>query len=306
MDSAFVARVAALLTLGVAVGACFDFDATIAGGPLSDGGALDAGGDSTTTSTDGAAAGDASTHDGASADGGADSASGPFCASYPRPTSEGAIFFCDDFDDDTLPGNWASFETMGGTMTETDASFVSPPNSLDESFAAIATGTTLDVALRTPFSVPPIPTTLTFAFSVDAVRIDTSANAAIVLGALDFLDSGGARYSLVESILIEGGVATLSLSEQSGLADGGMPYIGHALGKSLTANTFSNISLVVDWTATTSAEAKVSVDGAQVLDTPLTMTVQAATLQLGIGTSYVAEPSPGWELRYDDVVFTAM
>ncbi len=291
-----------------AAGACFDFDATIAGGPL------DGSADSTSTA-DGATTGDASDHDGGAGDAGdgsvvtdasGDTSTGPFCASYPHPTSPGALFFCDDFDEDPLPGSWASYVHMSGTLTETNAISVSAPNSLDESIPAIALGGTLDVALRTPFSLPPIPSTMTLAFSIDPVQIDTTANSAIVLSAIDFLDANGGRYSLVLSIQTESGAATMNFSEQSGLSDGGMPYIAHVLAPALAPNTFTTLDIEIDWTTLTTAEAKITVGGLQALDTALTMTVQATSLQIGIGTSYVHEPSPGWELRYDNVVFSAM
>jgi hypothetical protein len=262
-------------------GACFDFDATMRGGPLTEaGGTSDA----------------------------ADSSTGPFCANYARPTSPGALFFCDDFDEKPLPGAWNSFEEASGTLAETDAAAVSPPNSLDEVIPALTAGQALDVALRTPLQLPPLQSTLRFAFSVEPVRVDASAGAAIVLGAIDFLDGAGARYSVELAIQMQNGAAAMALGEQSGLADGGSSYANHPLPpeQSLRNGTFTNLVIAIDWISGTATEAKVDVNGAQVLDVPLTMTVTPATLQIGVGTSYVTEPSPGWEIRYDNVVFTAM
>jgi hypothetical protein len=34
------------------------------------------------------------------------------------------------------------------------------------------------------------------------------------------------------------------------------------------------------------------------------MNVQATSLQISIGTTYSTEPSSGWEIRYDNVLFT--
>jgi hypothetical protein len=55
-----------------------------------------------------------------------------------------------------------------------------------------------------------------------------------------------------------------------------------------------------------SATANVVMNGAQVLSLPLTMSVQAASLQISVGTTYATEPSSGWEVRYDNVLFTSM
>ena len=49
------------------------------------------------------------------------------------------------------------------------------------------------------------------------------------------------------------------------------------------------------------ASVHVTFNGAPELDTPLTMTVDAQTLQLTLGSSFETEPSGGWKNRYDNV-----
>jgi hypothetical protein len=169
-----------------------------------------------------------------------------------------------------------------------------------------------------------VPSTLTFAFSVEPVRIDATANASIVLGAVDFLDRAGYRYTVGLSIVVVSGAPALELGEQSGLASGGdypdgAPplYVNHPLSQTLTLpmNAWTDIVIELDWAAGSGADAgttlagKVTVGGAQPFDVPLTMTLVPQSLQIGIGTSFVTEydsgPSPVWELRYDNVLFTA-
>jgi hypothetical protein len=278
-----------------AAAACFDFDATQRGGPLVDGG-TDAGGG-------GADAADATVvTDSSAGDGAPEASGGPFCATYP---SHGSVFFCDDFDGDGgLPGSWSTFHQTSGTLSETDASWVSPPNSIDLALGALTASQPVDVALRTPLQMPSPFSTLVFAFSVEPMSVDTSAGAAIVLGAVDFLDAANGRYSLELAIQMQSGAALMALGEQSGLADGGAQYVNHPLSApALQMHTFTGVTLNVDWTT---AKARVDVNGVQGSDVTLTPTVQPASFQIGIGTSYAAEPSPGWELRYDNVVFTAM
>jgi len=303
----------------VLAGACFDFDATMAGGPRVDAGSsdqttADAGVDSGPVDATAEGSGDAgpdagdagADHDAASA------ADGPFCV-----PPESGIFFCDDFDEGGLPGKWQTWAEMGGTLVETDASSVSPPNSVDETTMALTNGQVVNVALRTPLPVPKVPATLTFAFSVQPLRIDTTANAAIVLGAVDFLDGAGYRYSVGLAINVVSGLPALDLGEQSGLASGGNfpdgappTYVSHPLPPTmpLAMNAWTDIVVELDWTAS-SLEGKVTVGGSQELDVPLTMTVVPTSLQIGIGTSFVTEYeaglSPVWELRYDNVLFTA-
>jgi hypothetical protein len=292
-------RVGAILAIvwATIAAACFDFDATMRGGPLVDGGA-EGGSDAGTD-----VAGDAG------AETAAEASTGPFCATY--PTSPGAIFFCDDFDESPHPSGWNSIHATSGSLAETDAASVSPPNSLDEVIPALTAGQALDVALRKVPLMPTLPSTLTFAFSVEPVNVDQSSGAAIVLGAIDFLDGAGGRYSVELAIQgVQSGYAAMALGEQSGFADGGASYVNHPLpldvSSTLSVGSFTNLVITIDWTSPTGAEAKVEVNGTQKLDVPsLTMTVQPVSLQIGIGTSYVSEPSPGWELRYDNVVFTA-
>jgi len=288
------------------LGACFDFDATMADGPLADGGptGLDAGLDATLA--DGSPPADANHAGDASGDAGGPPTTdaGPFC---PPPPSEGGIFFCDDFDEDPLPGKWNTVGETGGTLAETDASAVSKPNSLDETTMPASNGQVVNVALREFLSVPSVPATLRFAFAVEPVQIDVTANAAIVLGAVDFLDAAGNRYSVGLAINVSGAAPALALGEQSGFIDGGIDYVSHPLlpTEPLAMNAWSEVVIEIDWTAATTANGIVIVNGTQELDVPLTITVQPTELQIGVGTSYVSEPAPIWELRYDNVVFTA-
>ena len=71
------------------------------------------------------------------------------------------------------------------------------------------------MALRTPFHVPAVPATLTFSFSVEPLQIDTTANAAIILGAVDFLDGAGYRYTVGLAINVASGLPALALGEQA-------------------------------------------------------------------------------------------
>jgi hypothetical protein len=100
----------------------------------------------------------------------------------------------------------------------------------------------------------------------------------------------------------------VALGEQTGLADGASSYINHPLSAAqpLPANAWTDLEIDVDWTSSTTAQASVLVNGVtELAAVPLTMTVSAASLQIGIGTTYVSEPSATWEIRYDNVWFVA-
>ena len=307
------------LTFGCALAAaCFDFDAT-ENGALVDGGAdgtahgeggEKGGPDGTTGSGDAgtdapAEAGTDSSSDApAHTDAPPDGATG-FCGSF--VPSAWAAFFCADFDEGPLPGGWKTFDETAGSLTETDASWVSAPSSLEETTNALGSFQPIDVALRTPLALPPVPSTLDLGFSFEPVTLDTSASATIVLASIDFLDASQERYSVELSLTVVNGAATLALGEQSMLSDGAAPYVYHPLPPSqpVPAGSFSDIVIEVEWATATTATGIVRVGGGQELSTPLTMTVVPESLQVGVGTSYVTEPSLGWKLRYDDVYFTA-
>jgi hypothetical protein len=314
-------RVATGLAAAVLSGGCFDFDATMAGGPPSDSGT--------------AADADASVVDSAPSDGpydasadGADVAprdsgtavdsgapDGPYCASLAQP--DGGLFFCDDFDEHALPGSWQVWGEMAGTLSETDASAVSAPNSVDETTMALSNGQVINVALRTPLPLPPLPATLSLSFDLQPVQIDPAAGAAIVLGAIDFLDGSGDRYTVGLAVNVASGKPALALGEQSGVISGGNfpdgappTFVNHPLSPTLPLpmNAWSHVVIEVDWSSS-NLEGRVLIDGNQELDVPLSMSVVPTSLQIGVGTSYVttyeAGLSPVWELRYDNVLFTA-
>jgi hypothetical protein len=313
--------VASGLVAGMLSGACFDFDATMAGGPLVDA-SSDAPTDASVTDApqnDGSFDASVDAGDGAPVEASSVTDSGmptgPYCASL--TALDAGLFFCDDFDEHGLPGSWSTWVETAGSMTETDASAVSPPSSVDETTTQLANGQAVNVALRTSFPVPPVPVTLTFAFEVQPVQIDPTAGAAIVLGAIDFLDTSSDRYTVGLAINVSSGDPALALGEQSGVVSGGNfpdgappTFVNHPLSPMmpLKLNTWSRIVIEVDWGAT-NVEGKVSIDGTPALAVPLTMTVVPTSLQIGVGTSFVTTYdgglSPVWEVRYDNVVFTA-
>jgi hypothetical protein len=323
MIAASLSATVPILAAGL-LGACFDFDATTAGGPLTAG---DASVVETNPATTADAGLDATTRDAtpppppddagvmpAGLDAAPSNDSGPpppvdaghsFCAAYDHTGAK--VFFCDDFDEKPLPGAWQSYGEMGGTLTDTTDNPYSSPNAIDEKVFDASTGTTINVAIRTLLAATAPPGTLRFAFAVDPLQIDTTANAAIVLGGIDFLDAAGNRYTMGLAVNVANGAPAMALGEQSAFIDGGVPFTNHQLPPSepLQMNAWSTVVLQINWMSATTAEAIVTVNGSQELDVQLNVTVVPTTFQIGVGTSYVTEPSPTWELLYDNVVFTA-
>jgi hypothetical protein len=228
---------------------------------------------------------------------------GGFCSSVPRPTRQDGLFFCDDFDEGSWPALWNSANEISGTLAQNGGAWVSPPNSLDIAIGALAGEQPVNVSLRASLAPPPLPATMTFAFALDPVHIDTAAHASMVLAAIDFLDAAQKRYTVQLAFDVQNAAPTTVLDE---LYSDGTPYVPHAVPVPLTMGSFTNVAIQVDWTGATTARAAVLMNGSQALSVPLTMSVQATSLQISIGTTYSTEPSSGWEIRYDNVLFTAM
>jgi hypothetical protein len=227
---------------------------------------------------------------------------GAYCGSLPRPTSQNALFFCDDFDEGSLPAPWTSVHQSSGTVAQNNGVAASPPNSLDVAIGPLATAQTINASLRASLGLPPLPSAMTFSFSVDPVRIDTSPNASMVLGAVDFLDAAQNRYTVQLAFDVQGGSPAMVLDE---LYSDGRPYVPHAITTPLTIGVFTDVSIEIDWESSMTASARFLVNGAQLLSLPLTIGVDARSLQISIGTTYSTEPSTGWEVRYDNVLFSA-
>jgi hypothetical protein len=224
-----------------------------------------------------------------------------FCSAVPRPRSGDGIFFCDDFDVGSLPALWNSANEISGTLAQNGGAWVSPPNSLDIAIGALAAEQPVNVSLRASLTPPPLPAMMTFAFALDPVQIDTAANASMVLAAIDFLADAQNRYTVQLAFAVQNAAPTTVLDE---LYSDGRPYVPHAVPVPLTMGSFTNVAIQVDWTGGMAAQAAVLMNGSQALSVPLTMNVQATSLQISIGTTYSTEPSSGWEIRYDNVLFT--
>lgn len=227
---------------------------------------------------------------------------GAFCASAARPTSQDGLFFCDDFDRGSLPAPWVGLYQTSGALSQDSDAAVSPPNSLDIAIGSLTMGQPVNASLRAPLGVPPLPSGLQFAFSLEPVRIDaTTPDASIVLAAIDFLDAAQNRYTVQLAFDVQNGEALTVLDE---LYSDGTPYVPHPISGPLTLGAFTDVAIQIHWTSAMSATADVLMHGDVVLSLPLTMNVDATSLQISIGTTFSTEPSSGWEVRYDNVLFT--
>lgn len=228
---------------------------------------------------------------------------GEFCSAAARPTSRDSLFFCDDFDRGTLPAPWNEQFDTSGSLVQNGNAAASPPNSLDLVVGALAMSQPVNTSLRASLGAPPLPASLDFAFSLEPVQLDTTADASIVLAAIDFLDAAQNRYTVQLAFDIQNGAALTVFDE---LYSDGTPYIPHPIAGPLPLGIFTDVAIEIHWASPTSATADVLMHGSVVLSLPLAMNVRATTLQISVGTTYSTEPSSGWEVRYDNVLFRTL
>ena len=286
--------------LGLVAAGCFDFDATTADGPLGgDGGGAppttDAGFDATLPSGQKDAAAEAQAD--ATPDDAVAPTDGSFCATAPR--YDGGIFYCADFDEGQLPGSWQTWAQTLGTLVETDASAVSPPNSVVETTNALTSASPRRRAAHAARR-PQVPSTLTFSFSIEPVQIDTTGERGHHPRRGRFLDDAGSRYSVGLSINVASGLPALALGEQAGLASGGNfpdgappTFINHPLSQTSPLAIGAMVTATIGSTGRPRARRKSVRQRRPELDTPLSFSVVPASLQVGIGTSYVTEYDAG-------------
>jgi hypothetical protein len=228
----------------------------------------------------------------------ADTGAGDFCASLsPQP------LLCDDFDEHALPDIWPEFNQVGGTLSLDSTAFLSPPNSLSIMSDPLSSGQSYDTSLRRVFPLASPPNAVSLAFSLQSVSADPALNDAIVIVALDFLDADTDRYTVQITLFQEGIGLGLRLEEQARFRDGTSSYMTQPLPDSITAETWTDVRLVVTRASPTAASARVTFNGATEIDTPLVLSVAATSVQVDIGSSFETEPSAGWTNRYDNVVF---
>ncbi len=235
-----------------------------------------------------------------------DGPGGAFCAAASRPTTPNGLFFCDDFDDgaSAFPLPWNASSPFLGTLSVNSGAAASAPDSLEMSIDAFTSGQP-DASLHALLGMPSLPTTMSFAFSVDPVKIDVATpNASIVLAAIDFLDAASNRSSVQLAFNVQKGAPLTEVDEQ--YSNRTPSYTPHPVTVALPIGAFTDVVIAIAWASATSATATVTFGGAQVQSFPLTMSVVATSVRIDIGTTYATLPSAGWDVRYDNVLFTAL
>jgi hypothetical protein len=211
------------------------------------------------------------------------------------------LLFADDFEgSQPLPRGWDVMATSDGTLALDTTLFVSPTTSLSATalpLAAGAAGNAADVAVRRAFPIPSAGTTVAYDFEVYPKQCDPSAN--MVFGALQLSDGAGDLYELqLDAQLTAAGALTLIFAEYTALLDGGSIYVGHPFAPTLAVAAWTRVR--IELTTSQPPVAHVFLNGALALETSVAIPIEAATVQLSLGISYVSAPSGTWVFNYDD------
>jgi hypothetical protein len=142
------------------------------------------------------------------------------------------------------------------------------------------------------------------------VRVDQpdAPGGVAVLGEFALRDPGGAVYFLQLQVTSNGS-APLSclLAEVAVPAAGGAGvYTPHTTSATLTIArwTHATLSLTAPFGGGTGT-GSLSLDGAQVVNAPISVSVSSFTPSIGIGLPYASAPSNGWTAVFDNVVLNA-
>ena len=267
----------------------------LAGGTTADAApssAVDAGAGGTIPDAAGGDSGAADARDDASLPAGAS-----FCARLsPAP------LFCDDFDERPLAASWDSVVAVEGVVALYADASRSPPRSM-----WVTTTTQSDLGLQAyvvkafaPWTARPMTATL----DVD-VRVDRASAADLPLVAIQLLEAAGKLYEV--QLRASGAGASLATTFREHTRDGTSDAVSdRGLAHAIEVNAWIHVQIQLTYRIVAGSRARVSVDGAVVLDAPISPSTIGGTPRVALGVTGVYGPTEPWAIRYDNAVFDAV
>jgi hypothetical protein len=216
---------------------------------------------------------------------GAQPASKSYCESVAGSGAGLKASFCADFDSDLMAG-WSSRLADHGETRHLEQAFVADTTAVGENVPARA-------YLRKDFAE--LATDVDYSFSVRVDQIGAVANKGGALAVLQFGEHPS-DYR-IQLNLYAGGKAALVQIGPAGADGGPRAYAENDL-PSLTLGTWRRVAIHMS-----QGKIDVAMDGAIVLDTPVTTVVPlpSAPPSFFLGTVFVDPPSSPWRVRFDDV-----
>lgn len=205
----------------------------------------------------------------------------------------GTHALCEDFDEGLFSAQFTTIhKSQAASLGSDGADFTSPPLSLVSTIPAKTGGG--DQAYMSRAFGTASSATLSFDFRVDTWT--GGANSA-VFASIDLDDGTGTPHTL-EIYLTD---AYSALEETFAQPDGGTAFLDHTFSTTVPLGAWTRVSFSLDASAHT---CTATVGGVQALaPTALDSSWVAGTVSIGIGLSYLASETNGWQARYDDVLF---
>ena len=233
----------------------------------------------------------------------------PATASPPPDAADAApaVLFYETFESGPLPGAWDLIDTNRGAVSLDPANYVSPHTSFGAFTQAITAGQATAARLKKSFPLAPAAAatrTLVLETFVYLKQYEATTGADAVLAELEIHDTAGDEYELRFDVAFDPQAHAMNvrLEEHSSLADGGSFLVPHAAPDPLKLGQWTRIR--IELVPQSPAVARLYVDGALELATPLTVSVASpASAAVSLGVSSVAAPSGPWVTEYDDVIY---
>jgi len=293
-----------LLVLATAVWVgCYDFG-SVSGQPPSEGGASSGSGSGAVGDGGAGESGGSSGSSSGGASSGGD-ASAAFCASLsPAPT------FCEDFEQASWASHWDQLIQQNGSVTvDSVLPFSNQPDSLlTQTSAALSGQATEADALKQLAAYQGKAIHLTASFEMNVQEWDSASSGQVIAFEIIFKNSSAQFNQIVLNLgsLGSTGVTAQIAENAQGVDGGGAGYNSYPFGTHPPTKQWTKIDVdlvVASPTGSGSNVITVKLDGApQLSQQALGVPLQGGVPWVHLGIGYVATPSSGWAVRYDNLV----
>ena len=225
-----------------------------------------------------------------------------FCTGLSPPA-----LFCEDFDEGSYTSGWSYVHTTLGTMALDKSEFLSSPGAMIAQSAVTAAPSVADVAAYRSFPA----TGQAFAGAVELdLRVERAASAgtSAVLAQITLQDGSGNGSYQLHVVAHSNGTAPLGLNFTElyvGRGSNGMAIV-HSTSQTIALATWTHVKLSATIPAAGgSGSAALDLKGAQGPASSINVPVKNFSLAIAAGILWTSNPSNGWTVVYDNVMFNA-
>jgi hypothetical protein len=234
---------------------------------------------------------------------GVDSAVPTYCS-----TISPAPLFCADFDEgQALNAIWDSLTSQGGTAALTGGSNAfSAPDSMTVSLSSTAKN--FDCAGYKAFLAEKGKTGTTYVLlaQVRVDEFDTGTTSDAVFLTLQFYSQSSSAITDLQFELVEAsGQQAAFLSEDILQSDGGESFPEQLASQAFPLNTWVQVEISINVASSGNSPVTLSFNGTKVASTTVNLTMPSPIPQIIVGSTFANALPSAWQVRYDNVVFTA-